>query len=204
MVVEWKKIKQALQSWIKCRDKLFRYSPLIIAWGVWITRNKSIFQDSSSTPMIVVAHVIGILSHFSQSKEIWDPCLDHPLYMDQGNPWVFFDGLAGGDQNRGGCGVVLHLFDSNYFHRKFGMDHPTNNLVELMGLKILLLASIEKKFGFLHVFRDSMLAINLENGTQQCHIMKCIPIIEVIIHLLHYFDFVTTAHVYRDRNQVEN
>lgn len=82
------------------------------------------------------------------------------------------------------------------------MEHPTNNLAELMGLKILLLAALEKNCDSLHVFGDSMLAINWENGTQRCHNLRLLPLVDDIFQILHHFDFVTIAHVYRDENQV--
>lgn len=58
------------------------------------------------------------------------------------NPYTGPMGLLGGEQIRGGCGVVLHLTESIYFHKKIGVDHPIKNMVELMDLKILLYTAL--------------------------------------------------------------
>ena len=73
-----------------------------------------------------------------------------------------------------------------------------------MGLKILLLAAIEKNCRSLFVFGDSMLAINWTNGTQRCHKTKLTPIVAEIIQLTSLFDSINIAHVYRDWNQIAN
>lgn len=122
--------------------------------------------------------------------------------MDQRTPWGFFDRSAQGDQQMGGCGIVFHLTYMTYFQIKYGMGCSTNNHVELMGLKLLLLAVIEKSCGSLQVFGDSMIIINWEKRIQRCHNTRLQPLIEEFNQLLDCFNSLSIAHVYRDQNQI--
>lgn len=62
--------EEALHSLMLNRaTKPYKHLPFIVSSGVWLTRNKAIFQDDISVPPIVVAQAIGILSHFPQIKE---------------------------------------------------------------------------------------------------------------------------------------
>ena len=73
-----------------------------------------------------------------------------------------------------------------------------------MGLKILLLAAIEKNCRSIYVFKDSILSINWEKGTQRCQTTILFLVVEEIIQLTLHFDLVTISHVYMDRNQTTN
>jgi hypothetical protein len=42
--------------------------PFIICWGIWLARNKEIFQDKPSLPELTAAKGLAILSHFPQEK----------------------------------------------------------------------------------------------------------------------------------------
>lgn len=63
-------IGEALISWCNNRaTKSIRALPLIISWGIWLVRNKMIFQDSRIEPALVAAQSMGILAHFPQIDE---------------------------------------------------------------------------------------------------------------------------------------
>jgi ribonuclease HI len=88
------------------------------------------------------------------------------------------------------------------FHIKLGLGQGTNNYVELLTLKLLLLFAKEKEILHLQIFGDSMNVINWARKLQQCHNIFLLPILEDILRLLEYFDIVTISHVYRNMNMV--
>ena len=70
-----------------------------------------------------------------------------------------------------------------------------------MGLYFLLMAAIEKNYGSLQVFGDSMLVVNWSKVIQQCHNLRLMSLIQEIKQLIQHFDSITIAHVYKDQNQ---
>jgi ribonuclease HI len=83
-----------------------------------------------------------------------------------------------------------------------GLEKGTNNYVELVSLKLLLLFSKEKGLQQLQMFGDSMNVINWTRKHQTCHSVFLSPILEEIFRLLDTFDTVVISHVYRGRNLV--
>jgi ribonuclease HI len=83
-----------------------------------------------------------------------------------------------------------------------GLGRGTNNFVELMSLKLLLLFAREKEIHHLQILGDSMNVINWTNNQQNCHCILLSPILEEIYRLLDTFDTVVISHVYRDINMV--
>jgi ribonuclease HI len=83
-----------------------------------------------------------------------------------------------------------------------GLGRGTNNYVELLALKLLLLYAREKYILHIQIFGDSMNVINWARKHQICHNIFLIPILEDIFHLLDTFDSLVISHVYRDRNMV--
>jgi hypothetical protein len=91
---------------------------MIISWGIWLSRNKSIFQDVVLEPSIITTKAIGILSHFPRENDgvaIWHIQVEE---VDKSYPWGYFDGVAQGDLMSCIGGGVLYLFDSHFFHLK--------------------------------------------------------------------------------------
>jgi ribonuclease HI len=83
-----------------------------------------------------------------------------------------------------------------------GLGRGTNNYVELMALKLLLLFTREKGIQQIQIFGDSMNVINWTRKHQTCHNIFLCPILEEIFSLLDTFDTVVISHVYRDMNLV--
>jgi ribonuclease HI len=83
-----------------------------------------------------------------------------------------------------------------------GLGSGTNNYVELMALKLLLLFTREKGIQQIHIFGDSMNVINWARKHQTCHNIFLCPILEEIFRLMDTFDTLVISHVYRDRNMV--
>jgi ribonuclease HI len=120
--------------------------------------------------------------------------------IDKSKPWAYFDGAS--QNHTCGGGIVLHLAENHSFHLKLGLGQGTNNYVELLTLKLLLLFTKEKEILHLQIYGDSMNVINWARKLQQCHNIFLLPILEDIFRLLEEFDTVVISHVYRNMNVV--
>lgn len=99
---------------------------------------------------------------------------------------------------------MLHLLDTNFFHLKSGLGEVNNNYVEIMALKILLLAAIEKHCKTLYIFGDSMLIISWTKGVRRCHNMTLLSLLDKVLLLKQHFYYFSVNHVYREHNQDSN
>ena len=78
----------------------------------------------------------------------------------------FFDGAT--QNNICGGGALLFLSDSHYFELTLGLGEGSNNYVELLSLKLLLIFIAEEGCQRINIFGDSLNVINWIKGTQQC------------------------------------
>ena len=140
--------------------------PLLVIWGVWLARNKFLFNDKACNPAITASFSCGFMNAFPQyirstrQREALDVELDKTV------PWGFFDGAT--QNNACGGGALLYLTETHFYELVAGLGEGSNNLVELMSLKLLLVFATEKGCRNLNFMGDSMNVINWINGTQQC------------------------------------
>jgi hypothetical protein len=80
-----------------------------------------------------------------------------------------------------------------------GLEPHTNNRVELMALKLLLLFVVDTNISYLQIFVDSLLIIIWIHKTQRCHIILLALLIEAIFRILNAFNNYSIWHVYRER-----
>jgi hypothetical protein len=79
----------------------------------------------------------------------------------------------------------------------------SNNVVEIMSLKLLLQFVVEKEIHSIQIFGDSMNVINWTGKTQICHNTFLLPILEEIYIFFYSFETIyTLSHVYREHNQL--
>lgn len=110
-------IEHAWKQWFSFPSShTFKVFPLIICWGIWISRNHSIFFNESSSPQLVAAELMTILYHFPQDKNVRKVCIIVPESQDQSSPWDFFDGSFDGSGVWCGEGFILHISCSHCFH----------------------------------------------------------------------------------------
>jgi hypothetical protein len=63
-------IEEAWKQWLQDpKNNNIKSLPLLINWGVWLSRNSSIFKEKSSIPELIAAQSLSILSHFPQGKD---------------------------------------------------------------------------------------------------------------------------------------
>jgi hypothetical protein len=66
--------EQALGRWTNDRS-LTAYKSLlaIVCWGIWIHRNRNIFEDKTMTPQLIAANFVAIANHFVVIKKHLGP-----------------------------------------------------------------------------------------------------------------------------------
>jgi len=83
--------------------------------------------------------------------------LDDP---DHSKPWDFFDGAYSNLRQQSGGGFILHLSVSHFFQVKMGFSSGSNNMIEIIACKNLLLFALVKSFSQIQMYSNSMLIIN--------------------------------------------
>jgi len=128
-------IEHAWKNW--CVDSSYRRIkslPLVVAWGVWLARNSSIFKDNTPTPDIIVEQVLSILSHLPQEKKERAIGIPPIVQIDHSLPWDYFDGASQNTNQICGGGAILYLAETHHFNLSMGLGSETNNFVELLAM----------------------------------------------------------------------
>jgi hypothetical protein len=110
--------------------------------------------DNNLNPYIITAQRLNILFHYPREKG-GGPMRGSPSEkIDHSIPWDFFDGASQNSIQSCGGGAL------HFFKFTMGFGNGTNNCVEIMSFKGLLLFSKEKGVTSFQIFWDSMLAVN--------------------------------------------
>jgi hypothetical protein len=192
-------IETTWQQWTQHTSyKNIKAFPFIICWGIWLARNKEIFQDQPSLPELTASQGLAILSHFPQEKDIPPIHPTFPTPIDLSKPWAYFDDASQTNNQICGGGATLYLSNKHLFKIKMGLGPGTNNYVELLALKLLLQFVGEKGVQNLQIFGDSKNVINWTRKQQSCHNIFLQPLLEEIFRLLDALDSYSLKHVYRE------
>lgn len=175
--------------WSETPDDNKKCILLIMFWGLWLARNKDIFRETVSSPTLIAAECVSIISML--------PSNDTPLSIRNINteqinrdiPWAYFD-RASDAQNRCDSRLVIHINDNKNLKASVGIGSCTNNFAELLSLKLLCWL-IQLGIVSVQIFGDSMSVINWFNKSQRCQNHVLIPIIEEILLLKMSFDILT-------------
>ena len=100
----------------------------------------------------------------------------------------------------GGRGAILHLAENHSFELIAGLGEGSNNCVELLSLKLLLIFATEKGCSNLKVYGDSLNVINWIKRTQNCRDLCLQNILLSLWDVMETFDMISCAHVYRENN----
>jgi ribonuclease HI len=197
--------EEALADWLSTRTpKNIKPFPIIVAWGVWIARNNSIFKDETQSSPRVAANCLSILDSLNLGAgQGWEIVRRTQVeQIDKGRPWAYFDGAASGDQLHCGGGGCIYLSEQHYYYLRASLGPGTNNFSEIMALKLLLLFAAEKGCTTLQVFGDSLLIIKWENQEHFCHIARLRPYLAEVLRIISTFDTISLSHIYRERNSL--
>lgn len=92
--------------WQNYPEGNMRNLPLIFFWGVWLARNKSLFQDKDTPTATISINCAAIYSAIPvpDAKNIQK--MQKPVTILEGIPWAFFDGAS--QNNKAGAGLCIH------------------------------------------------------------------------------------------------
>jgi hypothetical protein len=68
MFIYWKQIYVGSFNTKLLFANIWRQNPKFICWGIWLVRNKAIFQNKSLPPQQILALVCGLLLEFFSNK----------------------------------------------------------------------------------------------------------------------------------------
>ena len=111
--------------WRRITHKKHKILPLLVIWGIWLARNKAIFEDINSIPVIIGSLSMGYYKSFSKHIRVARERRRLEVELDRSSPWAYFDGAA--QNNVCGGGAMLYLTDSHYFALSMGLGEGTNN-----------------------------------------------------------------------------
>eukprot|EP00253_Pinus_taeda_P030815 PITA_30815 len=184
--------------WQNYPEGNMRNLPLIICWGVWIARNRSIFEDKESQETTIAIQSIMIYSNILEPEKNKAPRQNRVEQIQEGIPWAYFDGAS--QNNRASAGIVFHTNTHQTYKASVGLGSGSNNYAELSALKLLLCWLIQRKIFMIQIFEDSLNVINWVNGQSMCINHILISLIDDIQVLKTSFNNFSLSHIYRDCN----
>lgn len=185
--------------WRHNSERNMRNLPPIICWGIWIARNRKIFNDRSPSAESIAIQSTAILSSIPEPEETRKSTQRREEQVRNGIPWAYFDGAS--QDNLAGAGIIIHLSTSHSLKASVGLGTGTNNFSELSALKFLLCWLIHRNIFTVQIFGDSLNAVNWVNGKNRCQNYLLRPLLEEIQNLKSFFNVFTIEHIYRDRNE---
>eukprot|EP00253_Pinus_taeda_P011302 PITA_11302 len=184
--------------WTNHPDSNLRNLLPIFFWGVWLTKNKCIFQDQAFSPTVVASNCAAIYSSLPPPEPNIAPNRDAPLIINENLPWAFFDGAS--QQNRAGAGISIHLNNEHTLKASVGLGMGSNNFAELMALRLLMCWSLQKNISRIQIYGDSMNVINWVNGKSSCQNQILKVVFDEIMSLKSHFNSISICHIYREKN----
>eukprot|EP00253_Pinus_taeda_P015506 PITA_15506 len=119
-----------------------RNLPPIISWGVWIARNKAIFQEVFIPTEAIAIQSSAIFLSIPEPEESRKKSQIREEHIRPNIPWAYFDGAS--QDNTAGAGLVIHINESHTISASVGIGPGTNNFAELTALKFLLCWLIQR------------------------------------------------------------
>jgi len=198
--IQWTWQQSSLQECFKlwvCSHKDHPSLPLFICWGIWLHRNRCIFEDVFINIHITVLKILATYKEYYQQKDTQQTRVIPPFrpsYEMAG----YFDGAAA--SGKGGCGFVLYLSKEHFFRGYTGILHSSNNLAELTALWSLLLWARYRKIKDLRIFGDSQLVIRWLQKKSAINAFSLAHRCSSIMDLIKSFENVSFEHIYREYN----
>lgn len=176
-----------------------RVLPLIFFWGVWIARNKSLFQDKDTPIAVTAINCAAIYSAIPAPDPKPLQSSSKNVIIQEGIPWAFFDGAS--QNNSAGAGLCIFINHEHSLKAFVGLGSGTNNYAELSTLRLLLCWLLHRNILSIQFFGDSLNVINWVNGIAACHNQILKITLEEIQFLKSSFNSFIISHVFRDRNE---
>eukprot|EP00253_Pinus_taeda_P009579 PITA_09579 len=199
--VQWESVplEEAWRNWWNNHpDGNLRNLPPIFFWGLWLVRNKCLFQDQVLSTTSVATNCAAIYSSIPPPETKKAQNRDIPLTIKEGSPWAFFDGAS--QQNKAGDGICIHLNHEHSLRASVGLGQGSNNYAELSALRLLMCWSIQRNISSIQIFGDSMNVVKWVNRNAMCHNQILKTILEDIVSLKSRFLNFSICHIFRDKN----
>ena len=145
-----------------CRDQIFKSLPIYVLWGIWLSRNKALFQGDPFN-IYITSHKIR-LAFVEQMKrpKAKKKNRNIPRMRDlEDRPWGYFDGAS--QDGNSEEGMINFLSTRHYFHFELGVGAGKNNEAELLALWGILKLDRLRNISSFRVFRDSTVIIDWFN-----------------------------------------
>lgn len=71
--------------------------PLLVAWGIWLSRNASLFDDKFILPLQCAMHILIILNGIKQLKDEMPSRKIEAEVINKSKSWIYFHGATQGD-----------------------------------------------------------------------------------------------------------
>lgn len=175
-----------------------RNLPPIICWGVWLARNRAIFQDKGTQPSVTAIQAISIYSSIPEPEAKRPQNINKTVQIKDGIPWAFFDGAS--QNNIADVGIVIHLNAQHSLKASVGLGSGSNNFAELSALRLLLCWLIHRNTFTIQIFGDSLNVVNWVNGKSTCKNQILKPMLDELLVLKSSFNSFSICHIYRDSN----
>eukprot|EP00253_Pinus_taeda_P030442 PITA_30442 len=184
--------------WYNYAEKNLRNLPPILCWGIWIARNRSIFNEKATPVEVIAIQSSAILASIPEPEGPSSPNHRKDILIKDGIPWAFFDGAA--QNNSSGAGIIIHLSPSHSLKASVGLGMGTNNFAELSALKLLLCWLIHRQVLQVQIFGDSSNVVNWVNGKFRWRNYMLMPLLAEIQNLKSSFSILSLDHIYREKN----
>lgn len=192
-------LEESWRKWWKSYPEgNMRNLPLIFFWGVWLARNKALFQDKDSLTATIAISCAAIYSAIPLPASKDTQKKQKPVSLMEGIPWAFFDGAS--QNNKAEAGICIHLNHDHILKASVGLGSGSNNLAELSALRLLLCWLLQRNIHTIQIFGDSQNVINWVNGNATCRNQIMKTIVEEIMYLKTSFNSLFFCHIYREKN----
>ena len=114
-----------LDCWFSSISKSapYFYLPLFIFWGIWLTRNFSLFENKKPSLSALIARIESLLNTFPVPIKVHKSRIIGPDPI-KCFPCGFFDGAAA--DYIGGSGFVIYINDYHFFSFSMGCGRSSN------------------------------------------------------------------------------
>jgi len=189
-------LRACFTHWVN-NQKLHPALPLFICWGVWLHKNRCLFEDTAINPVSTALKIVA------SYKEYWTQPMRKlgrqlPPFTCDYKFVGFFDRAA--LERNGGCGFILYINEDHCFHGWMGISSCTNNMAELTALWCLLFWAMQQNVKELKILGDSLLVINWLSGKSKIFAKnlthRCLRIME----LTKKFELLNYEHIFREHN----
>eukprot|EP00253_Pinus_taeda_P003035 PITA_03035 len=130
----------------------------IFYWGVWLVRNKSLFQDKDTPSSVIATNITAIYTAFPPPEDKNPKSKQKTFIIQEGIPCGFFDGAS--QNNRAGAGMCIHINPDYSLKASVGLGTGTNNYTELSALRYLLCWLHHRNITSIQTFGDSLNVVN--------------------------------------------